>query len=227
MPVRLHRKGQPTRIVNSAHKEKSAKSQHNDKSVSPSSTEATHETASPSSPSSPVRKSPKKEQFPVALIQLLDRKGWRLIKATSDGNCLYNCMSRALFNNSEEYHMKVRQATVDWIESNLDTSVVNGVKIRDLIFLKSYHTRGIDDYLEEMRQDGEFGDYCCLNALSNLLQVAIDVYYVSHKSNQDTVYSKVKIRPINGLTTSKKIRLEYFEELKHYNLLVPLKHSML
>nr|CAG4712600.1 unnamed protein product [Naegleria fowleri] len=211
----------------------------------------THNKATTPSSPQPVKKSHQQQEDSRSshknrkkelLSELLARKHLRLIHATANGNCLFNCISLALAQ-SEEYHTQIRQKCVDWIENNLDTPVSQdgGIKVRDLIFLKPFQET-IEDYLGELRQDKEWADYCCLNALANLLNVQLDVYYVNmlEDGNWDdpssmVVKSKIKVLPaqfVRGGVSQhrrhhglKKIRVVYHEELKHYNLLVPQYHT--
>ncbi|KAL9652265.1 hypothetical protein ABK040_011925 [Willaertia magna] len=173
-------------------------------------------------------------------LKFLNRKNLRRVRASPNGNCLFNAISLALFQ-TEEYHYKLRQLTVDWISKNLETIIIpnetgdegGGLQVKDLIFLKSYH-ESYEDYLREMSQDQEWADYACINALSNILNLEIDIYYVSIEGtipriDNMIVQSKVKVLPIsmNKKVKPKKIRLEYNEGINHYNLLVPNLTSML
>ncbi|EFC49567.1 predicted protein [Naegleria gruberi] len=162
----------------------------------------------------------KKEEL---LTDYMKRNQLRMVEAKSNGNCLFNSISLALFDG-EHKNFQLRQLCVDWIEENLDSIVKDGIKIRDLIFLREDQSN-ISDYLHDMRQEKEWADYCCLNALANLLECELEVVYVNYQENEWIVKSEIQVEPINrptGLLLT-KIRLMYIEDLKHYNLLIKCK----
>ncbi|KAG2385703.1 hypothetical protein C9374_003518 [Naegleria lovaniensis] len=244
IPITIHRKSQHLKEHDNRVEESETPSSRNlsiNQSKPSSMKISIHDSPTPSESDEPQNSPPTNQH--MTLSQLMSRKHLRLIHATANGNCLFNCISLALAQ-SEEYHSQIRQKCVDWIETHLDTSVSQdgGIKVRDLIFLSPYQ-ESIEDYLHEMRKDREWADYCCLNSLANLLNVQLDVYYVNMLEDGDwdhpssmVVKSKIKVLPTHVTRGEfspsqrrkvplKKIRVVYHEELKHYNLLAPQYHT--
>ncbi len=91
-------------------------------------------------------------------------------KIRGDGNCMFRSIAHQIENNQEEYE-KYREIGIDYLKS-LDDNTREEINI----FIDTDNFSDIDDYIEKMSQDKEYGDQIILQALSNALQRRIVVY---------------------------------------------------
>merc|ERR1712130_370192 len=150
----------------------------------------------------------------VHLNEFLEYTNKRLVHSKADGNCLFRSISNCLFN-SQERHLLCRDLCVQWMRQNLSTSV-DGVQFCDTIFLKNGQST-IDDYLNAMSKDGEWGDFSCIVALSRVLNVKFKIVVVQAN---DVVTSVLDVSPSEKSTIKETIWLAYDEASLHYNLIV-------
>lgn len=75
-----------------------------------------------------------------------ETRGYTRVEVESDGNCMFSCLSDQLYGTSR-YHFEIRQAVCDYIDVERD-------------YFRPFipHVRGLDDYINNMRKDGVWGD---------------------------------------------------------------------
>ena len=94
--------------------------------------------------------------------------------STGDGNCLFNSFSILIFNN-ESYSYNIRQKICDFIREK---------KLED------------DSYIENMRNNNEYGGELEINAFSLLCDIKITLYIrkindINQKSNNDKIIIRI------------------------------------
>jgi hypothetical protein len=134
-----------------------------------------------------------------------------LKRSTPDGNCLFHSVSNALFD-TEEKHMKIRSDTINWMKHNMDTKI-DGLEFKHCIFLEEGET--IEDYIQRMSQNGEWGDFSCIVAMSRNYDIWFKIVFVVNGKAE----SIIDVKPEHD-NVKNTIWLAYSERAKHYDLLV-------
>ena len=126
----------------------------------------------------------------------LENIGYDIIVVRGDGNCLFRSVAQQLEGN-EEYYQKYREICVDYMINNKEVFIP---------FLED--STSIDEYIEKISKDGEWGGNLEIYALSMALEVNFCIYI------PDKPCSVVK----NWENPKKNIFLIYHNG-KHYNSL--------
>ena len=126
----------------------------------------------------------------------LENIGYYIIVVRGDGNCLFRSVAEQLEGN-EEYYQKYREKCVDYMINNKEDFVP---------FLED--SISIDEYIEKISKEGEWGGNLEIYALSMALEVNFCIYIPDKPS------SVVK----NWENPKKNIFLIYHDG-KHYNSL--------
>jgi len=180
------------------------------------------------------------------MVKTLSKNNMFLVKVMPDGNCLFNTLIQYLHlnNNIEEYFgnkytfrinkgasyekqsENLRQATVDWLEENLDYKLPTTLTIQDDIedsIMYDEDIEDIEDYFIEMRACKHAGQIE-LYALSNMLKKNINVYV---KESDDNIYKSIGMGNIYDKSNDENIYLYHnmceqeYEGGYHYDLLYP------
>lgn len=132
-----------------------------------------------------------------------------------DGNCLFRCISRQMYNNNTEYHLLIRNKCVDYIQYNNE-------------FYSPFIDMDFNEYCKNRRKSGIFGDDIELTALCQLYGRNIEIY--TYDINND--YKPMILKTFTPDEISKyksPIRLEYintnininsYSKTVHYNSLM-------
>lgn len=126
----------------------------------------------------------------------LENIGYDIIVVRGDGNCLFRSVAQQLEGN-EEYYQKYREICVDYMINNKEVFIP---------FLED--STSIDEYIEKISKDGEWGGNLEIYALSMALEVNFCIYI------PDKPCSVVK----NWENPKQNIFLIYYNG-KHYNSL--------
>ena len=126
----------------------------------------------------------------------LENIGYEIVVVRGDGNCLFRSVSEQLEGN-EEYYKKYREICVDYMINNKEVFIP---------FLED--STSIDEYIEKIAKDGEWGGNLEIYALSMALEVNFCIYI------PDKPCSVVK----NWENPKQNIFLIYHDG-KHYNSL--------
>ena len=126
----------------------------------------------------------------------LENIGYDIIVVRGDGNCLFRSVAEQLEGN-EEYYQKYREICADYMINNKEVFIP---------FLED--NTSIDEYIEKISKDGEWGGNLEIYALSMALEVNFCIYI------PDKPCSVVK----NWENPKKNIFLIYHNG-KHYNSL--------
>ena len=144
------------------------------------------------------------------MVESLSKNNMFLVKVMPDGNCLFNTLIQYIHlnDNIKEYFGKkytfrinkgvlyekqaenLRQATVDWLEKNLDYKLPTGLTIQDDIedsIIYDEDIEDIEDYLLEMRAC-KYAGQIELYALSNILKININIYV---KEEDNNIYKNI------------------------------------
>ena len=98
------------------------------------------------------------ESIQASIITSLTDK-FDIIEEESDGNCLFRALSRGCFG-SPDYHLDIRESIWDYILQNR----------------KDHLPQDIDEYIQKMLEDGEWGGEPEIVAFSELYNVNVTVY---------------------------------------------------
>lgn len=120
---------------------------------------------------------------------------FEIIEERMDGNCLFRCISRQMYNNNAEYHLLIRNKCVDYIEYNNE-------------FYSPFIDMDFNEYCNNRRKSGIFGDDVELTALCQLYRRNIEIY--TYDINNDYKPMILKTFTPDEISTYKSpIRLEY------------------
>jgi len=118
-----------------------------------------------------------------------------------DGNCLFRSFSDQLYG-SPEHHALVRDRCAKYIASERD-------------YFEQFVAEPFDEFLARIQREGEWGDDVEIEALSEIYDCRVEIYYAS--------YSHALMRTFHEACDAKwphPIRLQY-EGHAHYNSLAP------
>jgi len=118
-----------------------------------------------------------------------------------DGNCLFRSFSDQLYG-TPEHHLLVRDRCSKYIASERE-------------YFEQFVAEPFDAFLARMRREGEWGDDVEIEALSEIYDCRVEIYYAS--------YSHALMRTFHEACDAKwphPIRLQY-EGHAHYNSLAP------
>lgn len=121
------------------------------------------------------------------------------------GNCLFEAVSRRLFGSNYE-HGTVRRDTMDYIEKHKEDF--------ESFIADTTNNKDFEKYVSGMRQDLEWGSMVELQAMSNLYNTNIALYY------DTSPIANITIAPHNDTNTAQLIRLHYVNGV-HCTAIVP------
>jgi len=110
---------------------------------------------------------------PIITYHFLDSQLYASKECGGRGNCLFLSISYQLPKSSENNHHSLRQRAVSYIEDNLEEFAPS---LRGLINPKNQKPYSPKMYIEEKRNDGEYGDEPEIRALSQVLNRTIRIY---------------------------------------------------
>jgi len=111
------------------------------------------------------------------LRKTLDGDGLEIVEMSADGNCLFRSLSDQLFGDYGNAHYDVRSAVCDFMEKNKeDFQVFLVFEDEDDEDQNEEDARDFEHYLENMRQEGEWGGNLEVVAAARLYQRTITVY---------------------------------------------------
>ncbi|KAG2373696.1 hypothetical protein C9374_011985 [Naegleria lovaniensis] len=127
----------------------------------------------------------------------------KIIKVKPDGNCLFRAVSMGLYN-TEEYHLQLRLAAVDWMRSHLDTEIDKGLRLRHALILDGPGDNNNNNdieryYLRNMQCLGVWGDFNCLVALAHCLKQPRVHFKIAILSRHNYGVAREEIRKLNPL----------------------------
>ena len=96
--------------------------------------------------------------------------GFKCLKMGADGNCLFRALANQLCGQ-EELHGKYRKDTVEELKSNKDEYS---------LFIEDDRT--IEEYLEDMAEDGAWGSQLEIRALSAVYRFNCIIHQVDNPS---------------------------------------------
>jgi len=120
-------------------------------------------------------------------------KGWSIEDMAGDGNCLFRSVSHQVYGDAK-YHDVVREKCMDYVEAESS-------------FFANYIDGDVKDYIQRMRQNGEWGDNVEIQAMSEIYGRRVEIYAYS------TEPMKTYQRHLGG---SNPIRISYHCR-SHYN----------
>ena len=105
------------------------------------------------------------------LQKTLDADGLEIIEMNSDGNCLFRALSDQLFGDHGNNHWDVRSDVCDFIKSHEgDFKVFLVFEDEDDEDQEEEDARDFEHYIQNMRQDGEWGGNLEIVAAARLYQ---------------------------------------------------------
>ena len=129
-----------------------------------------------------------------AFINSLNELGFIITDIEKDGNCLFRAVSHQLYGN-QNAHMIIRQKCCEYIQKERE-------------FFSNYaFDESLEKRLTRMNKEGTWADNLEIQALSEIYQTTIEIYYL--KSTPVIIYS-------NSSNNEKPIRL-YYRNLCHYD----------
>lgn len=154
----------------------------------------------------------------LTIDQFLSYTNKKIVRSEADGSCLFRSVSNGLVHSQNKHH-QVRKLAVEWMKTNLDT-LIDDVPFRETIFLKE-NQMSVEEYLRDMSREGEWGDFSCIVALSQVLRVRFKVVVV----RDEFVTSVLDVSPEQQQLEDKEenggvIWLMFDEPRRHYNLIV-------
>ena len=150
------------------------------------------------------------------------------INIEADGNCLYRCVSYHLFG-TQSFHNKIRNETYEYLKKNktfvyeycylennkfyIDIEIgVNKIKTKFFI----------EDYIENIKNDGFFGGFIELYIISKIYNTPIFIYNLIEKKGLD-FYKKMMLYDNSEKIEYKfeEIIFLYYKNENHYIYLEP------
>jgi len=132
----------------------------------------------------------------------LAEKNLRIKHVGGDGNCLFRAVSHQIYG-TEDHHKYIRDKCMDYISLNKN-------------FFKQFIIGGdqtIDQYIEEKRRVGVWGDDIEIHALSEMYDMPIQIY----------AYSNTPMRTFSeSRNSSGKVIMLSYHRSSHYNSIVDL-----
>lgn len=105
------------------------------------------------------------------LTKTLDADGLEIVEMSPDGNCLFRSLSDQLFGDYGKAHFDVRSAVCDFMEKNKgDFQVFLVFEDSDDSDQDEEDARDFEHYIENMRQEGEWGGNLEVVAAARLYQ---------------------------------------------------------
>ncbi|EFC39418.1 predicted protein [Naegleria gruberi] len=141
---------------------------------------------------------------------------FKIIPSVSDGNCLYDSLSKGI--NNGKNHQKLREEIVGWMRNNLETKI-DGLELKHALFVEE--GQSFDEYLNSLSKSGTFGDFTSVVAASRVYpNVAFRILIVSGKIIQSEV---IEVNPEHVKNVNKEVWLSYDEKKQHYDLIQSLE----
>ena len=129
-------------------------------------------------------------------------------EVTGDGNCQFRAIEFQLKDTPINYNYKeLRNIAVKYVERHPEK------------FEKFIVKNSIDSYVSKMKENGTWGDQLTLQALSNKLNLIINIF--SHKSKD---WDVVVIPNRNVTRSTKKISITHIPEF-HYNSTIKITNA--
>jgi len=94
--------------------------------------------------------------------ELKQRKNWYIKDMAGDGNCLFRSISYQVYGDSQ-YHGVLREKCMDYVEA-------------ERTFFINYIDGDFKEYVNRMRQNGEWGDNVEIQAMSELYGRRVEIY---------------------------------------------------
>eukprot|EP01132_Coremiostelium_polycephalum_P003996 gene3996-4997_t len=138
-------------------------------------------------------------------LNQLQPLGYTIKDVAGDGNCLFRSIADQLENAPQNYQ-KYRQAIVTFIEQNKDIYSP---------FIDDEEFDSFEDYIREMRTDGEWGGNIEIQAASLIYTVNVTIHQLNQPQWQ-------VINHFNGKT--RMIHLSYHDG-EHYNSVRPINET--
>lgn len=138
----------------------------------------------------------KAQEYAFELI--MNKKNFRIKKIIGDGNCLFRAISDQVYG-TEDNHQIIREKCVEFI-------------ILKKNFFKDFIDGDFDEYVEEKKHLGEWGDDVEIEALSEIYFRPIEIY--SGTTEPLKCFHEKKIKG------KEPIRISYHGS-KHYNSVIP------
>jgi hypothetical protein len=136
------------------------------------------------------------------IMAIIKAEGMFVKKMNGDGNCLFRSLSDQLFKDGGKDHNIVRSVVCDYISMNIDS--FSGFFIDDI---------DINEYINKMRQNGEWGDNLEIYAAAMSYSRTITIFQDGLANNN----SRISIG--NGLSQPPLMLL--YDGRKHYDSVVP------
>lgn len=119
---------------------------------------------------------PKYDDY-TKLMKTLDGDGLEIVEMSADGNCLFRSLSDQLFGDYGNAHFDVRSAVCDYMEKNKeDFQVFLVFEDENDEDQAEEDARDFEHYIENMRQEGEWGGNLEVVAAARRYQRTITVY---------------------------------------------------
>ncbi|KAF0974607.1 hypothetical protein FDP41_006639 [Naegleria fowleri] len=144
----------------------------------------------------------------------------KIIKVKPDGNCLFRVISMGLYH-TEDYHLQLRLAAVEWMRSHLDTEIDKGLRLRHALILDGPGDNNNNSdieryYLRNMQCSGVWGDFNCIVALANCLQqprvqfkiVILSRHNYGARRGNQKIESIVDVQPPSSRSTMNDVKDE-------------------
>ena len=139
----------------------------------------------------------------------LSEIGYTLGDTYGDGNCQFYAISQNVTPETEydedDKHACIRHEICEYIRENAE---------RFSMYLDTDETEGLDEYLEEMTQDGTWGDNLTLQAAAELYNLEITMFRFTGKSGTPF---RMCISPENTEQEMQPIYLAYWMD-QHYDV---------
>ena len=130
------------------------------------------------------------------------------------GNCMFLALSQQLRNHGvTKSHKRIRQELVEYLRKH-GIQGANGTNINLPDFM--YDHDNLESYLQEMAEDGVWGDNIMLLAFANLY--SSDIFIISSASEEPLI-----IQPMNG-AAQMSVALGHIHKM-HYLSLAPLQET--
>eukprot|EP01031_Cornospumella_fuschlensis_P030715 gene30715-37114_t len=138
-----------------------------------------------------------------SLVRELANDGLRIEEMDGDGNCMFRCIGHQLYGDPER-HLEVRKHVLDCVESHQEHFEA---------FIDDDET--FSDYIDRMREPGEWGDN--LELYAACMCYGVNIYI--HQADMATYVISSQIH------TSKFIRLSFHGDC-HYNSVVAMEGGL-